>query len=41
MSQPLSNEQRAYISDYLERISENGQVKEKIAAKIAWMYWKI
>jgi len=41
MSQPLSNEQRAYISDYLERIFENGQVKEKITAKIAWMYWKI
>jgi|SRR5665648_7470 len=41
MTQSLSKEQKADISDYLGKISENGQVKEKIDAKIAWMYWKI
>lgn len=41
VSQTLSNEQKVYISDYLSEISENDQVKEKINAKIAWMYWKI
>ncbi len=41
MSHPLSSGQKAYISEYLGKISENGHVNEKIDAKIAWMYWKI
>jgi SAM-dependent methyltransferase len=41
MTQKVSPEQRSHIQNYLERISENGLVKETIKAKIAWMIWKV
>ncbi len=41
MTQPLSPEQRASMVDYLNHIAEDGMIKEKTNAKIAWMYWKI
>lgn len=41
MTQSLTKEEKKTIAAYLEEISQNGQVKERIDSKIAWMYWKI
>lgn len=41
MTQKLNSEQRAFIQNYLEQIAENGNIKEKVKAKIAWMNWKV
>ena len=41
MTHPLNVAQKKHLNTYLEEISENDQIKEKIEAKIAWMYWKV
>lgn len=41
MTQKVSSEQKSFIQSYLEKISENGVIKETITAKIAWLYWKV
>jgi|LSQX01.2.fsa_nt_gb SAM-dependent methyltransferase len=41
MTQKLTDDKKAFIRNYLEQISENGLVKEKVKAKIAWMTWKV
>lgn len=41
MTHSLSQEEKAALAAYLEELSRNGQVRETIEARIAWMYWKI
>lgn len=39
--QPLNNEEKRRLSLFLEERSENGEIREKVDAKIAWMYWRV
>lgn len=41
MTQKVSSQQKDFIQSHLEKIAENGIVKETVQAKIAWMYWKV
>lgn len=41
MSQTLTPEQRSIIRNHLEKISENGRIKETVNAKIALMTWRV
>lgn len=41
MTQKVTDEQKTFIRNYLEQVSQNGFVKETVKAKIAWMAWKV
>ncbi|SHG95830.1 class I SAM-dependent methyltransferase [Tepidibacter thalassicus] len=41
MKEKLTNKDKEKIYNYLNKVSENGYVKENINSKIAWIYWKV
>ncbi len=41
MNNPLEEEKKEKIYDYLKNISENGYVREETKSKIAWIIWKV
>jgi len=40
MKGPLTATEKNEIKDYLEKISQNGRVKDTFKSKTAWLFWR-